>query len=784
MSAAPPSLGGRVKDFLNRQANARLAQLGHSEAMIRDAKRSAWWWLQARAQAFERRTGLLSGRAVVWTAPGRVELVRVEVPRAGRDEVTLEVRSSVVSPGTERARYLRLPNTDVRFPERPGYSVAGVVMAVGDRVSKVERGDLVAARNVPHASLATVPTNCVYRVPDGVPQEAAAMVQLGVICGQAVRRAAIRPGEPVCVIGAGLVGALAQRLATAHGAGPVAIIARSRGKERAAWGGGAADFMVADEDRDAIEALASPVVIEATGDPGALALAVVAAGEGGRVVLLGSPRGVTGDLPVSAIRAKRLQIVGAHVATLEAESRLTGSDMFEHEARAFLDLLASGRLSVMDLVDVVVDPREADAFYRRLAHSHDVVGARFDWTLLAPEERVAAGSLWHLPDLTGRGADSRRRPLPPGGRGRPSAPLYGRVDPFAGASGRLRIGLLGCGDIAVENAAAIGVAPNVALVACYDPLPELAADLARAHGCEVAPTSEALLERGDVDAVLLAVPHHLHGPLGVEAALAGKHVIVEKPLANNLTSALELAHAAERAGVVLSVCFPQRFQPDVVIARRLIAAGTLGEPEGVLLSFVMDKPPSYWVGGFSGRAHSSWRGSREQAGGGVLIMNLCHYVDLVRHLIGAEAELVAAQVHPMGRTADVEDAVSVSVRYANGALGSFFGLAALRGSDPSTELRLWGDDGQIAIEPEPRVYTLRAVDGLLTGRWQTFGRVPDINARAVYLSRLATAIDQGEEPDVTAADGLVVQAFVEAAYRSSESGVGVGPIALLDEARA
>jgi len=198
----------------------------------------------------------------------------------------------------------------------------------------------------------------------------------------------------------------------------------------------------------------------------------------------------------------------------------------------------------------------------------------------------------------------------------------------------------------------------------------------------------------------------------------------------------------------------------------------------------MDKPPSYWVGGFSGRAHSSWRASREQAGGGLLIMNLCHYIDLVRHLTGAEADLVTARAHAMEPMAEVEDAVSVSVRYANDALGSFFGTAALRGSDPSTELRLWGNDGQIAIEPKSRVYTLRAVDGLLTGRWQTFGAVPQVNGRAVYFSRLATALDRGDMPDVTAEDGLTVQAFIEAAYQSSETGLDVSPAALLEEARA
>ena len=779
-------MGGRgpgVKKFLNQQANVGLAKLGHSPAMTRDAKREAWWWLQARSEALKRRTRLLSGHAVVWPAPGLTELVRVEVPEAGDGEVTVEVLTSVVSSGTERAQYLRLANTSVGFPHRPGYSAAGVVLAAGLDVSKVQPGDLVAVRSVPHMSVVTAPASSVHCVPAGVPVEAAAAVQLGVICGQGVRRAAVEPGQPVCVIGAGLVGALAQRLATATGAGAVTMIARSHAKEAIARAEGAR-FLAADADKGEIEALAASVVIEATGDPEALALAVEAAGPGARVVLLGSPRGVTADVPLDAIRAKRLVLIGAHVDTLGHESRLTGIDMYEQEAQAFLDLLAGGRLSVSDLFAVAIDPREADAFYRRLAGARDIVGARFDWTRLAAEERIGKGRLWRLPDLSGRGTDVRRRPLPPKGcRGR-RVSLVDRIDPFAGASGRLRIGLFGCGDIGVQNAAAIVAAPNVELVACYDPAGALAEDVARTHGAEAAPTSDALLGNDGVDAVVLSVPHDLHGPLGAEAAAAGKHVVVEKPLAENLESGAELVRAAERAGVVLSVCFPHRYQPEMVVARRLIEGGALGELAGVLLKFFMDKPSSYWVGGFSGRAHSDWRSSREQAGGGVLIMNLSHYLDLVRYLTGAEADVVTARTQVAEPTAEVEDAVSVTVGYANGALGSLFGTAALRGSGPTSELRLWGPDGHIAVEPDPLVYTLRALDGLRTNRWQTFGRLPPANIRAIYFSRLATAIDRGESPDIDGTDGLAVQAFIEAAYRSSASGHSVSPGALVQEVGA
>jgi predicted dehydrogenase/threonine dehydrogenase-like Zn-dependent dehydrogenase len=770
----------RVKSFFNTQANARLARLGLSERMIREVKREGWWWLKARGQAARRARGLVRGHAVVWTDSGRCELVPIDEPAAGRGEVTVRLETSVVSPGTERAQYLRLPNARVRYPHRPGYSAAGTVVLAG-RGSGYRRGDRVALA-VPHASVTTAPASGVFGVPDGVPVEEAALIQLGIISGQGVRRAAIRPGEPVCVVGAGLVGLLAQRLALAAGASAATVVAASRSKEAAARAGGAGQFLVAGEDADEIAALAAPVVIEATGDPDVLALAVAAAGPEGRVVLLGSPRGTTRELPVGEIRRKRLRLVGAHISTLR---RGGDASAYRREGEEFLRALAEGRVRAADLVETTVDPREADRFYRELARSRGLVAARFDWSRLPAADRAAPTSYVRPPALGARGVEFGRRPAAPAARER-LAPLLAE-DPFAGASGRLRIGLLGCGDIAWQNAAGVDAAPNTELVACFDPVAALAGELARRFGAEAVPSAEALLRRADVDAVFLAVPHHLHAPLALQAAAAGKHVIVEKPPANSLAAAVEMVRGAERAGVVLTVCFPQRYQPAAVAARRLIEAGAIGEPTGTFTSFLADRPASYWLGGFSGRAQSGWRASREQAGGGVLIMNLSHHVDLVRHLVGVEVESVGAQTGSLESRGEVEDTISLSIRYANGAVGTLFGSTAVRGTAEgrtSSELRVWGTDGHVSVEGEPELYTLRAIDGIRTGRWTSLAPLPSTQIRAVFVSRFATALDRGVEPDVTAADALAAQAFIEAAYRSAELGRAVCPADLLAEAGA
>jgi predicted dehydrogenase len=339
----------------------------------------------------------------------------------------------------------------------------------------------------------------------------------------------------------------------------------------------------------------------------------------------------------------------------------------------------------------------------------------------------------------------------------------------------LGVALLGCGDIGVHNALAVAQAPNARLVACYDPLRALAEELAAEYDAAVPDSVEALLERSDVDAVFLSVPHHHHAPLAIQAAEAGKHVIVEKPPANDLAGAVEMFRAAEKAGVSMSVCFPNRYQPTVVEARRLVREGALGTFGGVTLVTLLEKAPSYWHGGFRGRAYSDWRMSRAQAGGGVLIMNLCHDVDVLQSIIDVPIESVQALSAPgHDGPPDIEDSISVAVRYANGAVGNLFGSASVPGRrEGRTELLAWGTDGCLALEPHAQIYTLRAIDGTQPGRWQSLEPkrrpVADLT-RAIYVSRFATAVTNGEPLDVPPAEALALQALMEAAYRSTEVG--------------
>jgi 2-desacetyl-2-hydroxyethyl bacteriochlorophyllide A dehydrogenase len=745
---------------IKKVLKAGLSQLGIS---VRDA-RDASEWLRSRGRAVRRGRGLLRGKGIVWSQKGYTELVPIEVPRPGRGEVAIDVHYSVVSPGTERALLRGLTNARISYPFRPGYSLSGHVVEAGPGVMHVRAGDKVACRGVPHQSLVTVDQSRVFRVPENVSLRDAAMIELGIISGWGVTRAEIPSGARVCVVGLGPIGALAQRIAAARGAGDISIIATSRLRQRIAESGGAVRFLVTPDDDDLIADLGVDRVIEASGEPAALFTAAQAAGQSARIVLLGSTRAETAPLPMTQITSKELELVGAHVITAEGHHRAEG--------QSFVDLLADGALQVADLLSGSVDPRDAGVFYRRFALAG--IGAPvFDWENLSADERVSPGRLLALPEIPARGISYASRPH--------MRPTSGSdLDaPFDGAKGHLRLAIIGCGEIAVENAAAIAAAPNTTLAAVYDVNQRLADDLARRHGAHIEPTLESLLGREDVDAVVICVPHHLHAPIAIAALEAGKHVVVEKPMANDLRSAATMLAAAKRARRQLSVCFPMRYESHVAAARRLIEHGGIGELAGASLTFLVDKPASYWAGGYTGRAVSSWRLSRAQAGGGVLIMNVSHHLDLLQWLTGLDVEDVSASaVFSSGR--EVEDGIVVAGHLAGGGTLSLNAASTVAGLTRE-EIRFWGDCGHLELAPACKVFPLRGVDGFLPSRWQSFGELPKVNARAVFFSRFATAIHDNEPCDSSAESGLAVQALIEAIYKSAGEGVTFRPHALLED---
>lgn len=305
-------------------------------------------------------------------------------------QVLVEAVVTAVSAGTEIANYrgvTRYRSVSHGNPYYPGYSFAGTVLAVGEGVANLRPGDRVCGQ-VRHASHAIVDPGRLVHIPDDVSFDQAAMTTLGCIVLNAVRIGRIQLGESVAVVGAGLIGQLAARLSRLDGGRPVVsldFIQRRRDLAIAAGADAAVDPRASDAD-EKLRSLAPDgfsVVFEATGSPAGVNPAIKLAGRGGRVVLLGSTRGLVDQFdPYQDVHLKGLTILGAHMSTTPAQPNLSNPWTESANRKVVLDLIARRELDVDSLISHRLAPRAAGEVYAGLESSpQDYLGVVFDWTL-------------------------------------------------------------------------------------------------------------------------------------------------------------------------------------------------------------------------------------------------------------------------------------------------------------------------------------------------------------------------------------------------------------------
>ena len=336
---------------------------------------------------------------------------------------------------------------------------------------------------------------------------------------------------------------------------------------------------------------------------------------------------------------------------------------------------------------------------------------------------------------------------------------------------KFRVGVVGAGSIGELNARSV-LKSQVAIVAAVcDRNFRAGRTLARQVNAAFVGDYEEMLSRPDVDSILLCVPHHLHAPFAIQAARAGKHVLVEKPLAISLGEGTAMLRACEEAGVALTVNFSFRYLPRVQEAKALIEAEALGEVVGIEIRWHQEKGVRYWSGATSG-SPSDWRGSKTESGGGVLLMSACHPVDYLRYITGLEVVRVYAEYGALASPAgvEVEDIISVSCRYANGAIGTVSASSNMRGSWVRTD-RVWGTQGTLEIAPKSvSFYSTRPILGKKPGKWHRFSRFPKVDYTAEWIRRFVLAISRGEAPEISGLDGWINLAVIRSAYDSLKAG--------------
>jgi len=336
----------------------------------------------------------------------------------------------------------------------------------------------------------------------------------------------------------------------------------------------------------------------------------------------------------------------------------------------------------------------------------------------------------------------------------------------------LRVALVGCGDIAPAHAKALQSTTRAKLVACMDVAEASAKSLGEQYGIPYTTKLEELLAMSDVDLITIATPAFTHLDITQRAAQAGKAVLCEKPLAANLADADGMVAACASGGVPLATCFPLRYLGAAKWTRELLDAGALGEIVHIRMLNLGEKKESYWTGGFSGRTVTDWRKSRTASGGGIVITNLIHHLDLARAITGLEAARASAETGTFATDVEVEDVGLATVRYENDAIGLVEGSSICwGGTDSAFQMTFVGKKGQVRFAlwgGAAEAYLTEAHGDLPAREWVK--RQFDNQAHVDFYDDLAAALQAGDGPPVTGEDGRAALEVVVAIYRAAGTG--------------
>lgn len=228
---------------------------------------------------------------------------------------------------------------------------------------------------------------------------------------------------------------------------------------------------------------------------------------------------------------------------------------------------------------------------------------------------------------------------------------------------RLRTAIVGCGKVASTHALAYRALPNSEFVGACDISEERAQKLGAKFGVKAYTNLAEMLEREKVDVLSVCTQHTVHPAAVAEAAAAGVHVISEKPMAVDLVSCDRAIGAARDAGIKLGVVSQRRWYEPCLRMKQAIDAGKLGKPVLAMVTMLGWREPSYYL-------LDSWRGTWEGEGGGVVVSQAPHYLDLLCWFMGPVAEIYAYWDNYNHPGIEVDDTVVASVRFKNGGMGS------------------------------------------------------------------------------------------------------------------
>ena len=595
---------------------------------------------------------------------GDTILEEIPAPLVKKGQILIQTTRSLVSLGTERmlvefaksnliSKARQQPDkvkmvldkvkSDGLFPtleavfnklEQPiplGYCNVGHVVEVGEGVTRFKIGDRVAS-NGPHAEFVSVPVNLAALIPAEVSDEEACFTVIGSIGLQGIRLLSPTFGETVVVMGLGLIGLLTAEMLYANGCQVIGFdfdavkieIARKKGIEAIQLSEGL-DPVKAVENWTAGIGADGVIITASSKDNSLISQAARMSRKRGKIVLVG----VTGlDISRAEFYEKELSFQvscsygpGRYDEDYEQRGhdyplpfvRWTEKRNFE----AILTAISKGQLDVKPLISEVVPLEAYKDIYGEIGSKKTIA------SILAYSEKkqiVRSVSIHNQPSTSTNGLG------------------------IIGAGNYTKMTMLPALKKAGANIQSIASSTGVS-----------GTFLAKKYGIENSTTDyRQLIQSTAVGMVVITTRHHLHAPMTIEALQAGKDVFVEKPLALNLDELLQIEDALKKSGRSVAVGFNRRFSPFSLKIKQLV--GENPGPISVIATMNAGFIPS-----------ESWVHDLNQ-GGGRIMGEGCHFVDLISYFTGSE--VVSASMTPMGTQVDARsDVASIHLKYANGSLG-------------------------------------------------------------------------------------------------------------------
>lgn len=338
----------------------------------------------------------------------------------------------------------------------------------------------------------------------------------------------------------------------------------------------------------------------------------------------------------------------------------------------------------------------------------------------------------------------------------------------------LKFAIIGAGNIGRIHAEAIARIPGARLTVVCNRGSGAGMDLAKLHGAEWIPRYQDAVQHPEVDVVSICTPSGTHAEIAETAAAAGKHLLVEKPLDITLSRVDRILSAASHANVILASVFPLRFMKGVHQAKQALDAGRLGRLTLADAHVKWFRPPSYYEVG--------WRGTWELDGGGALMNQSIHSIDLLQWLAGP-VDCVFARTATLSHDIKTEDTAVALLEFVHGGMGMIQGATSCwPGTAARIELR--GDQGTIVLE-EGRIVTWQLADAedeeeavMLSLEADTGSGSQDpmgigSENHRLQIQDLIEAIHDERPPAVAGAEGRKAVEIVRAIYRSTTTGMPV-----------